>query len=156
MDTVADNGVDSGNVVRCNTEALSDLCILDHSQMVIPFNTMATFSVFVHNCPHITEYYYCRNDLWFFFLFRTHHFYVSVDFVKFIISRNLEYHSVISDVKAIYLPNYAELFHRVSVPKFCTQMYFYLRVLHVSPIPSLVIQFPLLSGQKTQSPRNKF
>jgi len=111
--------------------------------------------VFVHSCPHITEYYYYCNDLWFFFLFRTHHFYVSVDFVKFIISRNLKYHSVIFDVKAIYLPNYAELFHRVSVPKFCTQIYFYPRVLHVSPIPSLVIQFPCWVD-RTQPPRNKF
>ena len=40
---MADNGVDSGNVVQCNTEALSDLCILDPSQMVIQFNAMVTF-----------------------------------------------------------------------------------------------------------------
>jgi hypothetical protein len=63
MDTVADNGADSGNVVQCNIEALSDLGILDPSEMAIPFNTMATLFVIVHNCPHITEYYYYCNDL---------------------------------------------------------------------------------------------
>jgi len=56
-----------GNIVHCNGEALSDLCILGPSQMVIPFNTMATRFVIAHNCPHITEYYYYCNDLWLFF-----------------------------------------------------------------------------------------
>jgi hypothetical protein len=76
------------------------------------------------------------------FLFRAHYFYVSIDFDKFIISCNLKYHSVISDIKAVYFPIYAEVFHRVSQPKLCTQIYFCPRVLHVSPVPSLVIQFP--------------
>jgi len=53
MDSVADNGVDSGNVVQCNNEALSDLCILDPSQMVIPFNTMATLCF----CSQLSTYY---------------------------------------------------------------------------------------------------
>jgi hypothetical protein len=57
----------SGNVLHCNTETLSDLCIWGPSQTVIPFNTMATLFVIVHNCPHITEYYYYCNDLWLFF-----------------------------------------------------------------------------------------
>jgi hypothetical protein len=119
--------------------------------MVVPFNTMATLFVIVHNCPHITEYYYYCNDILSFF-FRTHYVYVSVDLIKFIISRNLKYHSVISDVKAVYFPNYAEIFHRVSQPKFCTQIYFCPWVLHVSPIPSLVIQFPCW-GDRTHNPQ---
>lgn len=56
-----------GNVVQCNTEALSDHYILGPSQMVIPFNTMATLFI-VHSCPHITEYYYYCKSLWLLFL----------------------------------------------------------------------------------------
>jgi len=127
---------------NCNSEALSDLCTLGPSQMVIPFNTMVTRFVIIHNCPHITEYYYYCNDLWLFFFSEPIISNVSVDFVKFIISHNLKYHYVISDVKAIYFSNYAEVFHRISQPKFCTQIYFCPRVLYISNIPSLVIQFP--------------